>query len=340
MATIAEQLTSLANTKTAIKDAIIARGVSVSDSDTFRSYASKIGEIGETVEKTKFGASVDTFIGDVVDGVLQAPTAQTELNFAGVTEIGKDALKSRFQGLNIAKIDAGSVQTIGVSGLLDAFRNSSVGSIVFSSVRTIGASGMEYALYSEAKLNYFTTADFRLLQTVGRNGMNHTFYQHYQLENINFSALHTIDASAFKSTFEGDTHLTSAYFPSLINAHKDGFGDMNVYAIFYSCSALTEIHFRADAQAVIEAMTCYSNKFGASNATIYFDLIGTITVDGVAYSRAEINSVYEGDTKTFVAWKDESDNFVYTDATAEPAVGTVVYSDQGTTQVGTVSEVA
>ena len=45
MATIAEQLTSLANTKTAIKDAIVAKGVSVADTDTFASYADKIGQI-------------------------------------------------------------------------------------------------------------------------------------------------------------------------------------------------------------------------------------------------------------------------------------------------------
>ena len=45
MATIAEQLTSLANTKAAIKDAIIAKGVAVADTDPFSAYAGKIGQI-------------------------------------------------------------------------------------------------------------------------------------------------------------------------------------------------------------------------------------------------------------------------------------------------------
>lgn len=52
MGTIAEKLTYLNATKTAIKNAIIGKGVSVSDSDTFRSYAQKIGAIetgGSTV---------------------------------------------------------------------------------------------------------------------------------------------------------------------------------------------------------------------------------------------------------------------------------------------------
>ena len=45
MATIAEQLTSLSETKTAIKDAIVAKGVQVADDTPFRNYADKIGEI-------------------------------------------------------------------------------------------------------------------------------------------------------------------------------------------------------------------------------------------------------------------------------------------------------
>lgn len=45
MGTIAEKLRHLAETKTAIKNAITAKGVSVAESDTFRSYATKIGEI-------------------------------------------------------------------------------------------------------------------------------------------------------------------------------------------------------------------------------------------------------------------------------------------------------
>ncbi|WP_195983945.1 hypothetical protein [Clostridium sp. D33t1_170424_F3] len=42
MGTIAEKLRHLAETKTAIKNAITAKGVAVSERDTFRSYAAKI----------------------------------------------------------------------------------------------------------------------------------------------------------------------------------------------------------------------------------------------------------------------------------------------------------
>lgn len=42
---IATKLTYLNETKTNIKNAIVAKGVEVSDSDTFRSYATKISDI-------------------------------------------------------------------------------------------------------------------------------------------------------------------------------------------------------------------------------------------------------------------------------------------------------
>lgn len=45
MSTITDKLTYLQDTKTAIKNAIVGKGVNVSDSDTFRSYANKISSI-------------------------------------------------------------------------------------------------------------------------------------------------------------------------------------------------------------------------------------------------------------------------------------------------------
>ena len=57
--TISDKLTYLEGTKKAIKDAIVAKGVAVSDSDTFRSYAGKIGQIsgggGGKVNITDYG---------------------------------------------------------------------------------------------------------------------------------------------------------------------------------------------------------------------------------------------------------------------------------------------
>ena len=45
MGTIAEKLSYLNDTKIAIKNAIVNKGVAVADTDTFRSYADKINSI-------------------------------------------------------------------------------------------------------------------------------------------------------------------------------------------------------------------------------------------------------------------------------------------------------
>ena len=45
MGTISDKLTYLQGTKSAIKDAIVAKGVTVPTGTTFRDYATKIGEI-------------------------------------------------------------------------------------------------------------------------------------------------------------------------------------------------------------------------------------------------------------------------------------------------------
>ena len=45
MGTTSEKLSYLKETKTAIKDAIIAKGVEVPEGTTFREYAAKVGEI-------------------------------------------------------------------------------------------------------------------------------------------------------------------------------------------------------------------------------------------------------------------------------------------------------
>ena len=69
------------------------------------------------------------------------------------------------------------------------------------------------------------------------------------------------------SAFRNCEKLESISFPALTQVTSP----FNNYT-FNGCDALTEIHFRADAQTAIEAMTGYADKFGAPNATIYFDL--------------------------------------------------------------------
>lgn len=372
MGTIAEKLTYLNDTKTAIKNSIVAKGVSVSDSDTFRSYATKIGEIsGGGAPATKFGATVDLFIGDADRyGVLQKPTAQNELEFLDVVQIAPYGLQYAFYfRTGITGVYFYTLTTIDPYGLYYAFYNSTditsidfsllnyvdtyamqnafngckniTGHVYFGQLYQIGQTGMSSAFYGCSGI---TSVSLHKLIFVDSSGMGQAFNGCSGITSVDLSSLEQVDTYSMQSAFKGCSGLTKMSFPSLKFVEANSFGSSATTGTFSNCTGITEIHFRADAQSAIESMTTYSNKFGASNATIYFDLIGTITVNGVAYSRYEVDSLYVDEfsenTKTFVAWKDENDNIVYTNATAEPAVGTIVYSDEGMTQVGTVEGVA
>lgn len=64
MGTTADKLSYLSNTKDAIKSAISAKGVSVSESDTFRSYADKISSIASGMQSLGGGdiSSTGTYL--------------------------------------------------------------------------------------------------------------------------------------------------------------------------------------------------------------------------------------------------------------------------------------
>ena len=378
MGTIAEKLTYLNDTKTAIKNAVVAKGVSVSDTDTFRSYADKIGQIsGGGAPSTKFGVSLDNLLGNVdADGVYQLSDAPFtfdatsikkspdglgdlftykfyKLPLTGTVDLSNythDALNAttaqfftqafsytRVQKLITPRERYGSspMQFYQSFQHCDAlkeivFSNPIMSSSAFGFVETF-----QYCDFSNASIN------FDIITSIGPYGFYGAFKYCKLPEEIRFTNLTEITAKfAFRGAFLQTTGCKRYFFPSLTSVTSDAFGN-STHLTWYNATDVEEIHFRADMQATIEAVTGYSSKFGApSTCTIYFDLIGTITVNGVAYSRNEPNSIRVDGNKTFVAWKDTSNNIVYTNATSEPAVDTPVYSDAGTTQVGTVSGVA
>ena len=77
-----------------------------------------------------------------------------------------------------------------------------------------------------------------------------------QLQN---DVLTTVGSHAFSSC----ESLTSIYLPNVTTVGSRAFSN---------CSSLKEIHFAAKNKKAIEALSDYSNKFGATNAKIYFDI--------------------------------------------------------------------
>ena len=87
-----------------------------------------------------------------------------------------------------------------------------------------------------------------------------------KLTNVSLPRLTTMLGNWFYA-FEKCTSLATISFPSL-TTFKFNLSSNT----FSGCTALTEIHFRADMQATVEALSGYDSKWGAKNATIYFDL--------------------------------------------------------------------
>ena len=361
MATIAEQLTSLANTKAAIKQSIIDKGVQVADTDPFSAYPAKIGQIqtggGAT---TKYGVSIDNLLGNVdADGNYVKPTESFVLNLSGVKSMPRYGM-CYFAAGSDADSASTPVHSLIANDLINVSAQS-FGSFASNNKKFehVEMNNLEVAIGSgvfQNAFDYATTASFQKLRRASGNSIFSGAFGERQLDLSQvFPALEEIsDFSAMGNIIlSSSTNRVSITLPklkSVIGASQYSATFSNVYGDFYfpECNHIENyifttnrncvLHLAAANQAAIEACTGYANKFGASE--IYFDLIGTITVNGVAYSRNEPNSIRVDGTKTFVAWKDASNNIVYTNATSEPAVDTPVYSDAGTTQVGTVSGVA
>lgn len=292
MATIAEQLTSLANTKTAIKDAIVAKGVAVADTDTFASYATKIGEIqsgGEVVDKTKFGVSIDDIFGNVdADGMYVAPTEPFVLDLSGVKSVKADAFTGAFVARPVSRVVANDIISVGDRAFKNSFADNPNGLVVnFDGLEQIETREVFYTAFVYAKS---LTASFAKLKKVsGASVFREAFRDKKIIPDEVFPALEEIsgtDAFTQFGQFVRDDVITfgkvkkvvgssASYnatfiFYQMVIWHFPSAIDFSGY-IFYSTGA-KEIHFAAANQAAIEACAGYTNKWGATNATIYFDL--------------------------------------------------------------------
>ena len=87
----------------------------------------------------------------------------------------------------------------------------------------------------------------------------HVFMDCRQLTFISFPRCKQIEQSAFY----GCSNLTGAELKACTYIHD---------IAFYNCDSLSAIHFSLRNKATITALDGYSSKFGAANATIYFDL--------------------------------------------------------------------
>jgi len=163
---------------------------------------------------TKYGASVDNFLGDVdANGVLQAPTEEVNVVFTGVKDIVANGLKYKWQ--NSSNIKSASFPNLtsitGTSCLNLTFQYSSLESISFPELTSVSA----------------------------ENALNNSCSSASNLTAVSFPKLSTINGQrSFYQAFLG-TGVTSASFPELTSIS----GNYACSEMFSSCSSLSSISF-------------------------------------------------------------------------------------------------
>ena len=262
--------TNIANTYTAAQ----AKGATMPQTQNSDNLATCIQSITTGGgSDTQFGLTAEQMLGTLDgEGNLTYPTLPS-ITFTGLKSIPGIGFYFKFYGRIFetgATVSFPDLTNISGSGMYSCFNScDSLTSVDLSALTTVGGSGM-YSCFNSC--DSLTSVDLSALTTVKPYGMYSCFNSCDSLTSVDLSALTTVDGSGMGSCFSICISLTTISFPSLTSVQTNSFGDASYAYCFRNCTALTEIHFRADAQTAIEAMTGYADKFGATNATIYFDL--------------------------------------------------------------------
>ena len=263
--------TNIANTYTAAQ----AKGATMPQTQNSDNLAACVQSIttGGGGGGTQFGLTAEQMLGTLDgEGNLTLPTLPS-ITFTGLKSVPINSFYYKFYKRNFetgATVSFPDLTNVGAGGMHWCFSNcTSLTSVDLSALTTVGDGGMQSCFSTCRSL---TNADLSALTTVSNNGLNSCFGYCTSLTSVDLSALTTVGVMGMSSCFNKCTSLTSVSFPSLTSVQTNSFGSGSYNYCFANCTALTEIHFRADAQTAIEAMTGYADKWGAQNASIYWDL--------------------------------------------------------------------
>ena len=261
--------TNIANAYTSAQ----AKGATIPQTQNSENLAACVQSIATgSGGSTQFGLTAEQMVGTAdTDGNLTYPTLPS-ITFTGFKYIPDFGYRYKFFQRNFetgASVAFPDLTNVAINSMDSCFGQSpSLTSVDLSALTTVGASGMASCFYLCTSL---TSVDLSALTTVDTNGLYYCFHDCESLTSVDLSSLTSVGRLGLSYCFGECASLTTISFPALTDVQTDSFGGTNSYC-FRNCTALTEIHFRADMQTTIEAMTGYADKWGATGATIYFDL--------------------------------------------------------------------
>jgi len=133
---------------------------------------------------------------------------------------------------------------------------------VFDDATSVDSYGLYMAFYNCTGIT--GSISFPELTSIDNYGLSYAFCNCKGITgSVSFPKLTSVGTYGLYEAFYNCTGITgSISFPELTSI--DNYG---LYDAFYNCTGITELHFRSDMQSTIG-----SNKYGATNATVYFDL--------------------------------------------------------------------
>lgn len=255
-----------------------------------------LGKVTVSVPVSRYNMTIFDMTGDVDESGEYIVPANVSPVFLGIKTISSSYAMSMAYSHKVVSVEFPDLESVtGDRALQYCFYTcTKLASASFPALRELGAYALYYCFYQCVALKH---VDMPLLTEITGSAMDSCFYG-CGIESIDFPSLTTITGSyAMYQCFRGCRQLKRASFPVLATIENTGTNAMSycfegcsslesmsfpalttvsTWSVFtncfMSCPALVEIHFRADMQSVIEAMPGYSSKFGATNATIYFDL--------------------------------------------------------------------
>ena len=210
---IVNKINKLLQTKTAIRQAIIGKGVEVPEDTVFADYPSKINAI-------ESGSGGDNSQYEYWWNVITANNTNYGYLFSG----------SKLTSLDLSNLDVSSVEDM--NNMFYNCRN--ITSINFGdNFDTSNVTNMQYMFYGCNKL---TTLDLNNLDTQNVKDMQYMFYYCYNLTSIDLSNFDTSNATNMSNMFRNCNALTTL---DVSNLDTQNVKDMQY--MFGYCSKLTTL---------------------------------------------------------------------------------------------------
>ena len=254
-----------------------AKGATMPDVQNSANLAGCIDTItgggGEPVNKSKYGVTIDNMLGAIgEDGSLLTTKEPFVFDGTGIKRLQySNILTYKFFNSGCTAVYLPDITELsGIELCMYAFASCGITTVDISNLRTISkADCCSYMFYN----NKITVVDLHNLTTIDNASCTNMFANN-DIREVRLDNLATISYNlGCRAMFANNKNLQTISFPMLTSVNKGAFGSTSASSqTFYGCTGLTEIHFRADMQATIEATTGYSNKWGATNASIIFDL--------------------------------------------------------------------